>query len=135
MQHGIPISTVKREISASRWCQLPLDSPSFLIELTYIYTHLRSFTQSRFKLWNPLLLFRYLGAVCSSPIYVYFRPLTLLQTLRRSISRPSAYRLVNGAVIGSLLLVILAVCRRINSLLCVPLWSKDLEFPVSNNVL
>jgi hypothetical protein len=116
MQYSVTNSTVKRELSASRRCQLPLDSPDCSLELTYIHTHPRNFTQPRFQGWNPILLCRCLGSVYSSPICVYFRPLTLLQTLAqqsrdnvwRSISRGSAYRLVNGAVIGSLLTTIIA---------------------------
>ena len=113
MQYSVANSTVKRRFSASRWCQLPLDSPDCSIELTCIHTHLRSFTQSRIQPWNPLLLCCCLGSVCSSLVYVCFRPLTVLQTQRRSISRASAYRLVNGAVTSSLLIVIIAVCRRL----------------------
>ena len=131
MQHSIPIPTVRREFSASRRCQLPLDSPSFLIELAYIYTHPRSFTQSRIKDWNPLLLLRCLGSFCSSPICVYFRPLTLLQTLRRSILRGSVFRLVNGTVIGSLLTIIIPFCRRLKPLIRFPLSTEVTEFPAS----
>ncbi len=131
MQYSVTNSTVKRRFLASRWCQLPLDSPDCSIELTCIHTHLRSFTQGRIQPWNPLLLCCCLGSVYSSPICVYFRPLTLLQTLsklcfanvRRSIHKGSAYRLINGAVIGSLLILIIAICRHLKLLARFPLWS------------
>ncbi len=123
MQYSVTNSTVKRRFFASRWCQLPLDSPDCSIELTCIHTHLRSFTQGRIQPWNPLLLCRCLGSVCSSLICVYFRPLTLLQTWRRSIHKGSAYRLVNGAVMSSLLTLIIAICRPLKRLSRFPLWS------------
>jgi hypothetical protein len=62
--HSLTNSTVRRELSASV-CQLPLNSLRNLLELTYIHTHLRSFTQSRFHLWNPLLLCCCLGSVAN----------------------------------------------------------------------
>ncbi len=99
-------------------CQLPLDSRDYSVELTCTHTHLRSFTQSRLQLWNPLLLCCCLGSVYSSPACVYFRPLTLLQTWRRSISRGSAYRLVNGALAGSLLTLIIPVYSSFKSFSC-----------------
>lgn len=134
MQYNVTNLIVRRELSASRWCQLPLDSPDYSIELTYIYTHPRSFTQGRFQPWNPLLLCCCLGSVYRSPVCVCFRPLTLLQTLRRSISRGSAYRLANGTVTSSLLTAIIRVYRRLKPLPCVPLHSKEMEFPASEVV-
>ncbi|WP_206756891.1 hypothetical protein [Planktothrix sp. FACHB-1355] len=110
---------------------MPLDSPSFLIELTYMYTQPRSFIQSRIQGWNPLVLCRCPSSVCRSPIWVDFRPLTLRQTLRRSISRGSAYRLANGGAIGSLLTVIISVCRRLKPLFRLTLSTEMAVFPAS----
>ncbi|MFB2922694.1 hypothetical protein [Aerosakkonema funiforme] len=96
-----------------------------------MYTQPRSFTQSRIQGWNPLVLCRCPGSVCRSPICVYFRPLTLLQTLLRSISHKSAYRLANGAGIASLLTVIIPVCRRLKPLSRFPFSTEMAVFPAS----
>ncbi len=131
MQYSVTHSIARRELSASWWCQLPLDSPLFLALSLPFNTHPRSFTQDRFQSRNLLLLCCCLGSVYSSLVCVYFRPLTLLQTLWRSISRGSAYRLINGAVTSSLLTVIIPVYRRLKPLSCVPL--RSLIHEVSRN--